>query len=141
MSVQSEPDAENDMIQESDQDSESDSEDGDEVNDSQTVEPPRNIGPYQTTRVDRVNRFPNKFKNFIAIPATIELNPYDNPFAYAASSDTDIMYIKVAMNAVDSDHFVLEMQDEVKAHVDNKNWMIVHKSEFPANRKILPAVW
>ena len=33
------------------------------------------------------------------------------------------------------------MKQEVEAHIEDKNWVIVHKSKVPANRKILPAVW
>ena len=98
-------------------------------------------GPHTTTRSGRTSRFPQRFQDYIAIPAIVELNIYDNPFAFAASSDPDVMYIKEAMKAEDSEHFVTAMQQEVKAHIDNKNWMIIHKSLVPANRKILPAVW
>lgn len=51
------------------------------------------------------------------------------------------MYLKEAMNADDSQNFVTAMQEEVQAHVRDKNWIIVHKSVVPHNRKILPAVW
>lgn len=58
----------------------------------------------------------------------------------SASSDPDTMYLHETMAAYDSKQFLAAMNDEVGAHVFNKNWIIIHKSELPKNRKIIPAV-
>lgn len=116
-----------------------DESDSESIGDDETESEPTN--PHTTTRSGRASRFPSRFSDYIAIPAIVELNIYDNPFAFAASSDPDVLYIKEALTAIDSDKFVIAMQEEVQAHVRDKNWVIVHKSMVPKNRKILPAVW
>lgn len=61
--------------------------------------------------------------------------------AFTASSDPDVMNLKDAMAADDKQEFLQAMKDEIEAHVSNKNWIIIHRSKVPSNRKVLPAVW
>jgi Reverse transcriptase (RNA-dependent DNA polymerase) len=96
----------------------------------------------KTTRVGRVSKAPFWHKDYyVALTAVLSDFWYEEPYSYAASSDPDVLYLKDAMKADDSEQFVKAMQDEVQAHVQNNNWILVHKSKVPANRKILPAVW
>jgi hypothetical protein len=92
------------------------------------------------TRSGRTIHLPRKFNDFIATPAIVEQIFCDDYFALAASSDP-VLYMKAAMAADDSQRFVSAMQEEIQAHVRDKNWIIMHKSSLPDNRMILPAVW
>ena len=66
----------------------------------------------------------------------------DNPLlAYKATSDPDTMYHHEAMREPDREHFKQAMIKEVKDQMDNGNFTIVHKSEVPKGKTILPAVW
>jgi hypothetical protein len=65
----------------------------------------------------------------------------EDPIAFAASANPDIMYYDQAMKAPDSKQFEQAMLDEVQTHTDLGNWEIVHKDEIPAGTKLLPAVW
>ena len=135
-SVQSETEIEVETVDDNNDDDDDSVESGIDQAQQEVTHPQR---AYRTTRVGRVNRFPRKWDDFIAIPAIVDL--WEFPEAFAASSDPDVMYLKEAMNADDSENFVQAMQQEVQAHVKDKNWIVVHKSVVPANRKILPAVW
>jgi hypothetical protein len=65
----------------------------------------------------------------------------ENPIAFAASTNPDVMYLDQAMKEPDKAKFEEAMLLEVKAHTDNGNWIIVKKSQVPIGTKILPAVW
>jgi hypothetical protein len=77
----------------------------------------------------------------VAIPAIIDHNFDSDHFALAASSDPNVLHLKAAMAADDSQQFVTAMQEEVQAHVRDNNWIIIHKSTVPKDHKILPSVW
>ena len=70
-----------------------------------------------------------------------KLNKYDNPVAYKASTDPDTMYMHEAMKQKDKRNFAEAMQKEVEDQISNGNFTIVHKSEVPSDKPILPAVW
>ena len=65
----------------------------------------------------------------------------DDPIAFKASTDPDIMCMHEAMKEVDKKEFVKAMEKEVKDQMDNGNFTIVHRSEVPEGKTILPSVW
>jgi Reverse transcriptase (RNA-dependent DNA polymerase) len=65
----------------------------------------------------------------------------EDPIAFAASNNPDVMHVNQALKAPDRDNFVEAMKTEVQAHTDNKHWVIVHRSKVPDGVKVLPAVW
>jgi hypothetical protein len=65
----------------------------------------------------------------------------ENPMAFAASSNPDVMYLDQAMKEPDKDKFEEAMLQEVQSHTDNGHWKIVPKKSVPRGTKILPAVW
>jgi hypothetical protein len=67
----------------------------------------------------------------VAIPAIVDHSFEHEYYALTASSDPDVLYMKAAMSADDSQQFIAAMQDEVLAHVQNKNWIVIHKSVVP----------
>jgi hypothetical protein len=66
---------------------------------------------------------------------------YRKPTSYAASTDPDIMYMHEALKSPDAPDFVKAMMKEIDAHVNNKNWQVIKRSEIPSDSKVLPAVW
>ncbi len=65
----------------------------------------------------------------------------EDPIAFVASSNPDIMYYDQAMKEPDSKQFEQAMLDEVQSHTDLDNWEIVLKDEMPKGTKLLSAVW
>jgi hypothetical protein len=65
----------------------------------------------------------------------------ENPMAFAASSNPDVMYLDQAMKEPDRDKFKEAMLQEVQSHTDNGHLKIVPKRSVPRGTKILPAVW
>jgi len=65
----------------------------------------------------------------------------DDPIAFAASSNPDILYHHEAMKQPDRLKFLDAMVQELNAHIDNKNWELVDKSSIPKGDKVLDAVW
>ena len=65
----------------------------------------------------------------------------EDPIAFVASANPDIMYSDQAMREPDSAQFEKAMLDEVKAHTDNKHWVVRKRTDLPKNTKVLPAVW
>ena len=65
----------------------------------------------------------------------------DNPIAFVASTNPDIMYLDEALKQPDSKEFQKAMIEEVKSHTDNDHWKIVTRASVPTGEPILPAVW
>ena len=65
----------------------------------------------------------------------------DDPMAFKASTDPDIMYIHEAMREKDKQKFIEAMEKEAEEKMNNGNFTIVKKSEVPEGKVILPAVW
>jgi hypothetical protein len=65
----------------------------------------------------------------------------NDPIAFAASSDPDIMYLHEAMKQPDKKEFVKAMVDEVTTHTERGHWRVLPIKDVPAGTKILPAVW
>ena len=61
--------------------------------------------------------------------------------AFAASNDPDVMYFHQAMAAPDRNEFIKAMEDEVNGQIKNNNFTIIHRSEVPDGKRVLPAVW
>ena len=68
-------------------------------------------------------------------------NNMENPIAFVASTNPDVMYIDQAMKEPDKPQFEQAMIKEVDTHTKNGNWVIIPKSEVPEGVKVLPAVW
>ena len=64
-----------------------------------------------------------------------------HPLVFKASTDPDIMYMHEAMKQPDKKEFVKAMQKEVEDQMSNGNFSIIHKSDVPKGKSILPAVW
>jgi hypothetical protein len=65
----------------------------------------------------------------------------EDPIAFAASTNPDIMYLNEAMAAPDKEEFRKAMLKEVEAHVDHDHWELVKRSDLPTGTEVLPAVW
>jgi Reverse transcriptase (RNA-dependent DNA polymerase) len=65
----------------------------------------------------------------------------EDPIAFAASNNPDIMYLNEAMAAPDKDQFRKAMSLEVKSHEANHHWELMKRSELPPGTEVLPAVW
>jgi hypothetical protein len=65
----------------------------------------------------------------------------EQPMAFVASTNPDVMYMDQAMKEPDSQHFHEAMLKEVKAHTDNGHWTIVKRDTVPKGVDVLPAVW
>ena len=63
------------------------------------------------------------------------------PVAYAASENPDIMYLNEAMKAPDHDQFKKAMDKELKDHIARKHWEVVPRSEVPKGMRVLDMVW
>ena len=63
------------------------------------------------------------------------------PVAYAASANQDIMYLHEAMKAPDHDHFKKAMDKELKDHIVRKHWEVVPRSKVPKGTRVLNMVW
>jgi Reverse transcriptase (RNA-dependent DNA polymerase)/GAG-pre-integrase domain len=101
-----------------------------------------NLPPHQgptVTRSGRQTRVPTRLRDYYVYNSVIM---EDTDFtSYAASSDPDIMYLNEAMRQPDRDKFLKAMEDEVRAHTENGNWMLVPRKSVPSNQPVLPAVW
>jgi len=65
----------------------------------------------------------------------------EDPIAFAASSNPDILYLQDAMKANDHKKFKKAMAEEVKSHEDNDHWELIKRDQAPHGTPILPAVW
>jgi hypothetical protein len=65
----------------------------------------------------------------------------ENPMAFVASSNPDIMYLDEAMKQPDKLQFQQAMIEEVKSQTDNENWEVISREKVPMGTKVLPAVW
>jgi Reverse transcriptase (RNA-dependent DNA polymerase)/GAG-pre-integrase domain len=94
------------------------------------------------TRSGRMSVFPQRYDEYIALLVeNKEIEEVQQSMALAARSDPDILYLNEALAADDRAEFVRAMDKEVQAHVENKNWEIVLRSDIPKDKKVLPAVW
>jgi hypothetical protein len=65
----------------------------------------------------------------------------EQPLAFVASTNPDVVYMDQAMKEPDSKQFHDAMLKEVKAHTDNGHWTIVRRDTVPDGVEVLPAVW
>jgi len=61
--------------------------------------------------------------------------------AMAMSNDPDILTLREAMSADDSDEFRKSMIQEFNDHCDRTHWVFVLRSSLPHGTKVLPSVW
>ena len=50
--------------------------------------------------------------------------------AYTASANPDTMYLHEAMQQPDKDEFLKAMEEEIRNHMENKNWHLVKCSNL-----------
>ena len=77
----------------------------------------------------------------LASQETPNIEEYENPMAFKASTDPDIMYLHEAMQQHDREKFVEAMEKEVHDQMANGNFTIVKRSNVPEGKTILPSVW
>ena len=65
----------------------------------------------------------------------------DDPIAFVASKNPDMMYLDQALAEPDGDEFRKAMHSEVESHTELGHWKIRSRSEVPAGIKVLPSVW
>jgi len=65
----------------------------------------------------------------------------DDPIAFVASTNKDVMYLDQAMKEPDCEQFKAAMDEEINAHTKNEHWKVRKRSEVPEFTKILPSVW
>ena len=114
--------------------------------------------PFITTRSGRVSRPTARWKEsqqqqrdkLVALHVSWEVyhddgyqieDELDDPIAFVASANPDIMYLDQAMKEADSKQFEKAMVDEVRAHTDNGHWVVRRRAHLSKGTKVLPAVW
>jgi hypothetical protein len=65
----------------------------------------------------------------------------ENPVAFVASTNPDIMYYDEAMRQPDKEQFQKAMMLEVQTHTDNGHWKIISRDDVPRGEPVLPSVW
>jgi hypothetical protein len=65
----------------------------------------------------------------------------EDPIAFAASSNPDIMYIDQALKEPDSEQFRQAMTDKVASHTELGHWQVRNRASLPPGEKVLPSVW
>jgi hypothetical protein len=64
-----------------------------------------------------------------------------DPITFSATSDPDTMYWHQAMQEPDKAEFLKAAVSEVKLHVDNQHFTLMHRDELPKSTRVLAAVW
>jgi len=65
----------------------------------------------------------------------------EDPIAFVASNNPDILYLDEAMKAPDAQQFEDAMLEEVESHTENEHWEVVSRASVPHGTKVLAAVW
>lgn len=52
-----------------------------------------------------------------------------------------MLYLHEALKAPDSKEFIKAMDQEINAHEDGKNWILVDRSDIPADKTVVPSIW
>jgi hypothetical protein len=94
---------------------------------------------HPTTRSGRTVKMPTKFDDYYVYHNSIIMDLEDE--AHSASYDPDVTYINEAMRQPDRDKFLKAMEEEIRAHTENRNWTLITRDKVPNNQPILPAVW
>jgi hypothetical protein len=122
-------------------------EDADE-GDKETLTNPGQVEPTATTtRSGRVSRPTTRFVTLYVEWEAFHDNCYEtqdameDPIAFAASSNPDIMHLDQAMREPDKEQFEQAMLDEVKSNADLGHWETVTKKSMPIATKALPLAW
>jgi Reverse transcriptase (RNA-dependent DNA polymerase) len=98
------------------------------------------------TRSGRVSKAPAHHDDYVSIDSVFSIEVEEdqsrsNPYAYAVSSDPDVLHYRQALKQPDRKQFIEAMVKEIKAHTDGGNWKIIHRSKVPKGHHVLPAVW
>jgi hypothetical protein len=105
-----------------------------------------------TTRSGRIScpppRLIDEMEVAIALPWEVfhdgGYNIQDNmedPIAFAASTNPNIMHVDETMRAQDSAQFLKAMAEEVQAHTENDHWQVIKRENLPPGAEVLPSVW
>jgi len=62
-------------------------------------------------------------------------------YAFAASSNPDILTYAEAMRAPDRAEFLKAMEEEINNHHTKGNWKLIRRQDLPSGARVLPAVW
>jgi Reverse transcriptase (RNA-dependent DNA polymerase) len=65
----------------------------------------------------------------------------ENPMAFVASTNPDIMYFDEAMQQPDRAQVQEARIKEVQTHTENGHWTIISRDEVPSGDPVLPSVW
>ena len=87
------------------------------------------------TRYGRISRNPKRYHEYVSYVIWITAKTYQ------ASNDPDTLYYHEAINEPDAASFIHEMEEEIRQHNDNKNWIAIPRSEIPKGHRVLPSVW
>ncbi len=99
------------------------------------------------SRVGRILRKPKKLDDYVVYESELDYHwdetelDHVHPVAYAASSDPDVMYFHEILREPDKHEFLKSMQKEIDGHNENKNWVLIPRSQVPSHIKVLPSVW
>ena len=63
------------------------------------------------------------------------------PMAYTASANPDIMYLHEAMKAPDQDQFKRALGKELQDHIAHKHSEVVPRKEVSKGMRVLDMVW
>ena len=64
-----------------------------------------------------------------------------HPIAFHAEMMGDIMYYHQAIRQPDAAEFVKAIVKEVNAHIDEKHWKLIKRTEVPPDVDVIPSVW
>ena len=82
------------------------------------------------------------FSASLEVAKELDEDKDENPLlAFAASADPDTMHYHKAMKQEDSKEFKKAMQQELNAHTESGNWILIELNDVPTNNKVLDAVW
>lgn len=70
-----------------------------------------------------------------------EQEELQDPIAFAASTNPDIMHCNDAKRAPNSKEFFKAMKKEIDSHSDNEHWENTPRAQAPKGQPTLPAIW
>lgn len=101
----------------------------------------QNIVSYKATSEADADSFKRDYYEQLHHLEYVEQKEMENPVAYKASTNPDIMYYHQAMQAPDREQFVDAIIDEVNAHIEGNHWEMIRIEDIPEGTKLLDSVW
>ena len=65
----------------------------------------------------------------------------EDPIAYKASTNSEVMYFHQAMQVPGKDTFMQAAINKINAHIEGKHWEIIKKEDVPEDTKVIDSVW